>query len=151
MLGIGSREAARRAQKDTGSKETLARNGQRVEKSGVALTVENVSRKKSLGRFETAVQNRIYMIVDVLLETTDRNEAPYNPMYFKLKDSDGIEYSSTFASSKGALSSGTLYKGDKVRGSVVFEVREKASGFVLTYEPLVIFGGYGPIRVLLEN
>lgn len=110
-----------------------------------------MSRKKSLGRFETADQGHSYVIVDVLLEATDRNEAPYNPMYFKVKDSDGVEYNSGFTTAKDSLSSGNLYKGDKVRGNVVFEVREKASGLVLTYEPLVIFGGFGPIRVLLES
>jgi hypothetical protein len=150
MLGIGSRKAERQAASPSTDPASLPRVGQRVEKSGVALTVERASKSKSLSRFETADQNSIYLVVDILLETTGRDEAPYNPFYFKVKDSDGIEYNVALSGSKEALSSGTLYKGDKVRGKVGFEVREKAGGFVLTYTPLVIFGGYDPIRIALD-
>ena len=149
MLGIGARKAEERAA-SAAEPTSLARHGQRVERNGIAITVENVAKQKSLSRFQTADPNNTYLVVDVLLETVDRNETPYNPLYFKVKDGDGIEYNSALGMGKGALSSGKLYKGDKVRGTVAFEVREKARQFVLTYEPLVLLGGYEPIRILLE-
>ena len=150
MFGLAGREAARQSASQSADPATLARVGQRVERSGIALTVENTGKSKSLGRFDTADQNNIYLVVDVLLETTDRNETSYNPFYFKVKDSDGIEYSTHLTGSQGTLSSGTLYRGDKVRGKVVFKVRERAQGFVLTYAPIVLLGGYDPIRVSLD-
>lgn len=149
LLGV-SKRAADQAASPTTTSATLPRLGQRTEKNGIALTVEKVAKNKTLSRFQAADQNNTYLIVDVLLETLERNEAPYNPLYFKVKDSEGIEYNSTINTTQGALSSGTLYKGDKVRGKVAFQVREKGSGFVLIYEPLVIFGGYDAIRIQLE-
>jgi len=150
MLGIGSRQAARQAKALSTDPASLPKVGQRAESNGVALTAEQVSKSKSLSRFENAAPNNTYLIVDILLETTGRDEAPYNPFYFKVKDSDGIEYAAALTGSKGTLSTGTLYKGDKVRGKIAFEVREKATGFVLSYQPLVIFGGYDPIRIALD-
>jgi len=45
------------------------------------------------------------------------------------------------------LKAGTLRKGDKARGNVAFEVGTNAKGFTVRYEPLVLFGGYQPIRI----
>lgn len=49
--------------------------------------------------------------------------------------------------SEPSFKSGNLPKGDKVRGNVAFEVAPDAKGFVLTYQPLVILGGFQPIRI----
>lgn len=48
------------------------------------------------------------------------------------------------------MKSGKLMKGDKARGNVAFEVKKGTTGWVVIYEPLVILGGYEPIRVSLE-
>ena len=147
MAGFGSRESRRVDQPGPIAPGSL---WQRVERAGIALTAGPVERVKSIGRFQTAGANNVYLVVEVLIENIDRNDAPYNPFYFKLKDSSGIEYSSSFTSVEASLSSGTLYKGDKVRGKVTFEIRQSASGLILSYEPLVIFGGYDPIRIGID-
>jgi len=74
-------------------------------------------------------------------------EAPHNPMYFSVKDAEGFEYNTSLASKDPSLKSGNLAKGDKARGFVCFEVSKEAKGFVVEYEPIVILGGYKPIRV----
>jgi hypothetical protein len=71
-------------------------------------------------------------------------------LYFKVKDADGYEYNATLNSGDNALKSGDLAQGDKVRGIVAFEVPTGAAGLILSYEPLVIAGGYDPIRIALD-
>ncbi len=44
-----------------------------------------------------------------------------------------------------------MVKGDKARGHLAFEVPDTSKGFVVSYEPMVIFGGYKTIRVNLEE
>lgn len=127
-----------------------AKIGDRVDSGGVALTVMGVQRAADLGQFQKAKDGNAFVIAEVVLETTGRDEAPYNPLYFKVKDADGFEYNVALNIQDGALKSGKLASGEKVRGTVAFEVKENASGLVLSYEPLVILGGYEPIKVALE-
>jgi hypothetical protein len=127
-----------------------AKIGDRVDSGGVALTVMGVQRAADLGQFQKAKDGNEFVVAEVLLETTGRDEAPYNPLYFKVKDGDGFEYNVALNIQDGALKSGKLPSGEKVRGTVAFEVKQGASGLVLSYEPLVILGGYEPIKVVLE-
>jgi len=121
--------------------------GERREAGGIALTVAKVSKLNQIGDFWRPKEGNIYLAIEVLIENVTRDEAPYNPLYFKVKDSDGFEYTSALVAPAPDLKSGTLAKGDKVRGNVAFEVKATAKGFVVSYEPLVILGGYEPIRV----
>jgi hypothetical protein len=85
-------------------------------------------------------------LVDIANQRDD--EAPYNPLYFKVKDAGGFEYTgSLLGSPSPSLKSGKLTPGEHVAGWVSFEVPVEASGFVVSYQPLVIFGGYQTIRV----
>src|SRR4030095_5726005 len=68
-----------------------------------------------------------------------------------MKDSNNFEYSISFVSPDPSLKSGTLPLGGKVRGNVAFEVGSSAKGFILTYKPLVVLGGYEPIRINLQE
>ncbi len=123
--------------------------GERRESGGIALTVLGVSKMQSIDYF-TPESGNVFLVMEVVIENVSRDdETPYNPLYFSVKDSDGFEANTSFASPNPSLQSGDLPKGDKVRGYVAFEVRSSASGFVATYEPLVIFGGYEPIRINL--
>jgi len=70
----------------------LAKVGQRVESSGIALTVNSVSQASELGSIWKAKDGKTYVVVDVTLENANRDKAPYNPFYFKAKDADGYEY-----------------------------------------------------------
>ena len=123
--------------------------GERRESGGIALTVLSVSKAESIDFF-TPSEGNVFLIIEVVIENVSRDEeTPYNPFYFSVKDGDGFEASTAIAAPDPSLQSGTLPKGDKVRGFVAFEVRSTASGFIVTYEPLVIFGGYEPIRINL--
>jgi hypothetical protein len=126
----------------------MAQIGDRVEAGGIALTVNSAQTMASFD-FMTAAEGNTYLVVDVLLETTDRDMAPYNPLYFSVKDSDGFEHTNALIAPDPSLKSGELARGDRVRGNVAFEVPLGATGLVLTYEPLVIMGGYEPLRVAI--
>jgi hypothetical protein len=128
---------------------TPAQIGERVESAGIALTVNGVTRTDSLSQFQKAKPGRTYVVVDVTLETS-REKTPYNPLYFKVRDGEGYEYTATVSTGDQSLKSGELNPGEKVRGTVAFDVPADAKGLVLSYQPLVILGGYQPIRVALD-
>lgn len=56
------------------------------------------------------------------IESVSRETAPYNPLYFKVKDGDGQEYTAGLMGADNPLKFGELPKGDKVRGAVSFDV-----------------------------
>jgi hypothetical protein len=78
---------------------------------------------------------------------TRTNNAPYNPNYFKLKDDSGFEYAITLGAPEPSLKFGNLAKGEKARGNLAFEIKPDAKGLVVSYEPLVLLGGFQPIRI----
>jgi hypothetical protein len=124
-----------------------AQVGERHESGGIALTVTEVSKTKVVNDFLKPKEGNTYLAIGVILENVTRDKTPYNPLYFKVKDAEGFEYTASFVAPDPALKSGDLAKGEKVRGNVAFEVSETAKGFVVSYEPLVILGGYEPIKI----
>lgn len=127
-------------------KPGIAVVGERVEKGGIALTVLSVATTTDIKGLLVPLLDH-FLVIEVLIETTTRDSAPYNYLYFKLKDDTGAETPVAMTAPAPNLSSGDLVQGDKVRGNIAFDVASSAKGFVLTYEPLVIMGGYEPIRV----
>ena len=124
----------------------IAKVGQRAQSAGVAVTVVKVSTAKQISIWKPDA-GYIYLDIDVIIENTSREKAPYNPLYFKVKDSDGFEFTSAITALDPSLKSGELSQGDKARGHVAFEVPSNSGGFVVSYEPLVLFGDYEPIQV----
>ena len=124
--------------------------GERREAGGIALTITKVSKTNTISDLWKAKAGHVYLVVEALIENTTRDEAPYNPLYFKVKDEEGYEYTTALAAPSPDLKSGSLAKGERVRGNVAFEVPTAAKGFVLSYEPMVILGGYQPIRIGLD-
>jgi hypothetical protein len=125
--------------------------GEAREGGGFVLTVLNVTNMESI-EFMTADSGYIYLVLDVLIENVSRNDGiPYNPLYFSVKDADGYEYNTAFIAPDPSLKSGHLPKGEMVRGFIAFEIRASSKGLVVTYEPLVILGGYEPIRISLDK
>jgi hypothetical protein len=123
--------------------------GESQEAGGIAVTVFDVYKAESIGIW-TPDSGNVYLVIEVLIENVNRDdEAPYNPLYFSVKDNDGFESTSSISAPDPSLHSGTLPKGDKVRGFVAFEVKATANGFIVSYEPLVFFGDYEPIRINL--
>jgi cytoskeletal protein RodZ len=129
---------------------TTARVGQRIESAGVALTVNSVNRTDALGQFMKAKPDRTYVVADVTIEAAGRDKTPYNPLYFKVKDAEGYEYSGSAVGADNSLKSGELASGERARGTVAFDVPTAARGLVLSYQPVVILGGYQVLRVELE-
>jgi hypothetical protein len=125
--------------------------GEPREAGGIVLTILNVTNMDRID-FLTPEAGNTFLVIDVTIENTNRTEEmPYNPLYFSVKDSDSFEYNVSLLSPDPSLKSGTLPLGAKVRGNVAFQVRRVAKGFVVTYKPLVIFGGYDPIRIGLDS
>jgi len=123
--------------------------GDRIEVNGTALTVIKVDRKAELSQFQKAKDGNTFVVAEVLIENTGSNKAPYNPLYFTIKDGDGFESNAELTGGDQALKSGDLVAGDKARGTVAFEVKSTAKGLVLSYKPLV-FGSNDAIRVALN-
>ena len=121
--------------------------GERIEKQGIAITILSAT-KTNTADFIVPSDGNIYLVIDVVIENVNRDEeTPYNLLYFSVKDGNGYQYQTTFFSPDPSLLSGSLIKGDKVRGFVAFEVQNVSTSYVVTYEPLVILGGYEPIRI----
>jgi|SRR6187549_755854 len=127
----------------------VAKVGDKTELNGIALTVTKVSRAAELSQFQKAKDGNEFVIAEVVIENVDTDKAPYNPLYFKVKDSDGFEYNADFTAGEQSLKSGELAKGEKARGNVAFEVKKDAKGLVMEYKPLVI-GSSDAIKVALE-
>lgn len=124
---------------------------EKAEAGGIAVTVISVQKVEHLNLL-TAETGKIYLDTEVLIENVSRDETtPYNMMYFKIKDGSAAEYTSAIDSLEPSLKSGDLAKGDKARGHIAFEIPKDTKGIVLSYEPMVLFGGYKTIRVNLEE
>jgi hypothetical protein len=127
--------------------QPVGKVGQVVAGGGLELTVAAVEAVTRLP-FGTIKPGHHYIAAQVSIRNADRDEAPYNPLYFKLRDSGGFEYSGSLLNAKEpGLKSGKLAKGETVAGWVSFEVPVEAAGLVVTMEPLVIGGGYRALRV----
>ena len=123
--------------------------GDRIEANGMALTVVKMERADTLGQFLKAKDGNTFVVAEVLIENVSQDKIPYNLLYFKVKDSDGFEYTPAIGVDQ-PLNSGELTKGDKARGNVAFEVKKDAKGLVLTYKPITL-GNETPIQVALSE
>lgn len=146
----GAAAGGQAAAQPTAAGGRVVRVGERVESAGVAITVNSANRTQSLSQFQQAGQGKTFIVADVTVENAGRDRAPYNPLYFKVKDAGDFEYSGSLVGDDRQLKSGELPRGERVGGTVAFEVPAAATGLVMSYQPLVIFGGYQVIRVSLE-
>lgn len=89
-----------------------------------------------------AHQGLHYVAFDVTVANRGTAAAPYNPLYFKVKDATDREYSAALMASGGreaaALTAGTLSPGEQVRGLLVFEVPTGGTLTQLEYRPIQI-------------
>jgi hypothetical protein len=128
-------------------KSTVGKIGDRVESAGIAVTVVKASKVNQIGSFTKPKAGNMLLNIEVIIENTNRDKAPYNPLYFKVRDSNGFEYNTTITALDPSLKSGDVAQGEKVRGNVAFEVKSDAKGLVVSYEPLVLLGGYQAIKI----
>lgn len=111
--------------------------GERVQSGGVALTVNGTTTTKdtALGTLE---EGKILVVCDVTIENIGTERQPYNLFYFKVRDIDGFEYTTSMFSPAPTMNSGEISPGEKTRGNVAFEVKPGIKGLVLIYTPMVI-------------
>jgi hypothetical protein len=79
---------------------------------------------------------KIFILVEVLVENVSQDKLTYLINDFKLKDADGYEYTNNIMAPEPKFSSGSIGKGEKVRGNVMFEVPTTAKGLVISYKPM---------------
>jgi len=121
--------------------------GERVVLDWIALTVVKLASPAAIGVYQPG-QGRVFLDVEVIIENTSHSDAlPCNPLYFKVKDSDGYEYTTALVALDPSLKSGDLAPGEKAQGHVAFEVRQEARGFILAYQPVVLFKDYEEISI----
>jgi hypothetical protein len=125
---------------------TKCKIGTACQSGGISVSVNSVKKAQSAGLL-TAYAGKTILILDVTIATVDADTAPYNPLYFKVKDSDGNAYDSALLAPEPALKSGDLKKGDKVTGNVAFQVNENAKGLVVSYEPTAPLDNYQTIQI----
>lgn len=129
----------------------LGQVGERVQSGGMAVTLNEVGIETRIDDLWTPDEGNVFVVADVTIESVDRDDGAYNPLYFKVKDEDGFEYTASFFAPSPTLSAGDLAPGERARGWISFEVKEGAQRLVMSFEPIVIFGGYQTIRFALGN
>lgn len=112
--------------------------GERIARGDTALTVIQVTRSTQPldqnGRPCQAKPGYTIVTIEVLEENIGTEPHNYNRFNYGLKDAAGLQYdepSSCYP--EFLINSGELAPGEKLRGVVLYEVREDAQGLVLEY------------------
>ncbi|MDQ4077361.1 MAG: DUF4352 domain-containing protein [Chloroflexota bacterium] len=126
----------------------VAAVGERVERSGIAVTVNEVSTAEQIDDDAIAEEGITYLVLDVTIENVGHEEGvPYDRRYFIVEDAENVEYMSAEVAPEPALTSGELAQGEAVRGNVAFEIPSGVFDLVAVYEPTVLLDDYQLIRV----
>ena len=133
----------------TGPLNGLPGPGERVEASGLALTVEQVN---AAARIPPARAEKGYIFVDLLVTIANdgHDSAPFNAGYFRVKDALGYEYTATSVPLETLIHAGSLGRNQRVQGHVIFQVPEDTQALRLQYQPQVLAETYEPIQVAIE-
>jgi hypothetical protein len=100
--------------------------------NGVTVTVVSVDlNAKSGNEFITPKAGSRFVAVQILYENTGTDPYDFNPFDWKLTDSAGFSYETTYSGIGPELHSGTLQPGEKARGYMTFEVPSSATGLML--------------------
>lgn len=121
-------------QSSEGSSQDVTPKVGDVTKLGDREFIVNSVRRSGAFKYNTPKAGKEYVIVNVTIKNSGKDEVTYNPFDFKVQDANGAQESTTFASLDDSLSSGTLASGGKVTGSMPFEV-PIGDGAKLIYQP----------------
>jgi Domain of unknown function (DUF4352) len=100
--------------------------------NGVTVTLVTADlNAKSGNDFITPKAGDRFVAVQVLYENTGSDPYDYNPFDWKLTDSAGFSYNSTFSGIGPELNSGTIQPGEKARGYITYEASISATGLQL--------------------
>lgn len=115
----------------------IGKVGETVTQGGYSITLANVETATQYSDFITAAAGNKFLSVEIVVQSGAASDVSVNPLYAKIKDSSGYEYTTSLLGKEPALKSqNDLPNGELVRGWITFEVPENASGFIFTYEPL---------------
>ncbi len=100
--------------------------------NGITVTVVTADLNAQSGNeFITPKAGNRFVAVQILYENTGSDPYDYNPFDWKLTDSAGFSYDSTFGGVGPELNSGTIQPGEKARGYITYEVPSSATGLQL--------------------
>ncbi len=99
-----------------------------------AITVTKVEKSQG-NEWDKPKSGKEFVIVYVTIENKGTDNLSYNPLYFKMQNSQGQQESMTFTTidQDTALQSGELVAGGKVSGTIAFEQPKKDTGLLLIY------------------
>ena len=132
--GTTSSEAQQSETKESKPEKTVFKVGETVKYNNVELTVTKFKTTKG-GEFDSLKTGNEYAIVTVKYKNTGKENIPYNPFDFKIRNSKGQVTDNTYISAieKDKLDSGDLAPGGEGEGSMAFEVPKGDKGLVLQY------------------
>mgnify|MGYP000861083628 CR=1 FL=1 len=111
-------------------------------KGGDLIFTVNSTRTDEGTEFIKPSEGKIYYIVDVTVENPGSEpESVSSLMMFKLFDGDGYNYNITFGPETKGQVDGEVSPGRKIRGELVFEIPEEATGLELEITPAVFSTG----------
>ena len=115
----------------------IGKVGETVTQGGYSITLANVETATQYGDFMTAATSNKFLAVEIAIQSGADSGVNVNPLYAKVKDSSGFEYTTSLLGKEPSLKSqNDLPNGELVRGWITFEVPESSNGFIFTYEPL---------------
>jgi hypothetical protein len=116
------------------SEKTEYNQGEEAMLGNGAIIVTKVEKSQG-NQFDKPKSGKEFVIVYVTIENKGNSNLSYNPLYFKMQNSQGQQESMTFTTidKDTALHSGELIPGGKVTGTVTFEQPKGDNGLLLIY------------------
>jgi hypothetical protein len=106
--------------------------GNPIALNGVTVTVVTADlNAKSGNAYSTPKSGDRFVTVQVLYENTGSDPYDYNPFDWKLTDSAGFSYGTTYGGIGPELHFGTIQAGERARGYMTYEVPTSATGLQL--------------------
>ena len=99
-----------------------------------AITVTKVEKSQG-SEWDKPKSGKEFVIVYLTIENKGNDNLSYNPLYFKMQNSQGQQESMTFTTvdQDTSLQSGELIPGGKVSGTITFEQPKGDTGLILIY------------------
>lgn len=98
------------------------------------ITVTGVEKSQG-NEWDNPDSGKEFVIVSVTIENNGNSNLSYNPLDFKMQNSQGQQEGITFSTidQDTALSSGELIPGGKISGTLIFEEPTNDTGLILVY------------------
>lgn len=129
--------------------DVLPGPGQSVTASGITVVVDSVSTSQLVGWAKPSPGN-VFVDLGVTISSKLDTPIPYNAEYFSVKDEQGYEYPADLIPTGEMIHSGSLHKGQKVSGHMIFEVPLAITKLAVKYQPLVLTNEYKEIRIAVQ-